>query len=66
VTAKHEVCPQCKGKDRKPLVISSRSHPNKRVRRRQCGACHYRWNTFESLIDPDEMTPQMRERLSER
>jgi transcriptional regulator NrdR family protein len=65
VTAKHEVCPQC-GSKRKALVVSSRSQPNKRVRRRECATCQYRWNAFESLIDPDEMTPQMRDRLSDR
>lgn len=61
--ARHEVCPQC-GSKRKALIVNSRPHPNKRVRRRQCPTCKHRWDSYESFVDPDELPPQMRDRFT--
>ncbi|HXG71316.1 MAG TPA: hypothetical protein VNJ04_11990 [Gemmatimonadaceae bacterium] len=57
-----EHCPLCHGDQ--CLVINSRPHPTKRIRRRQCLRCGQRWNTYESLIDPDEIPPAMLSRLT--
>jgi transcriptional regulator NrdR family protein len=63
VTAKHEVCPQCKGKQ--CVVVNSRPHPTKRVRQRRCRGCKATWNTYESLLDPDDLPQKMvRERFA--
>lgn len=45
-----EHCPKC-GRDSR--VINTRPALMARKRRRECLVCAHRWNTFESLIDPD-------------
>jgi transcriptional regulator NrdR family protein len=45
-----EHCPKCHQDSR---VVNTRPAPMSRKRRRECLACAYRWNTYESLIDPD-------------
>lgn len=45
-----EHCPKC-GQDSR--VVDTRAGTMSRKRRRACLACPYRWNTFESLIDPE-------------
>ena len=45
-----EHCPKC-GKDSR--VINTRAGTMARKRRRECLTCAHRWNTFESLIDPE-------------
>lgn len=48
-----ESCPKCGGDSR---VVYTDRHPQSRKRRRECLGCRYRWNTFESLINPDHIT----------
>jgi DNA-directed RNA polymerase subunit M/transcription elongation factor TFIIS len=45
-----EVCPKCAADSR---VVNTRAGTMSRKRRRECLACAYRWNTYESLINPD-------------
>lgn len=45
-----ESCPKC-GKDSR--VTNTRASGMARKRRRECLSCAHRWNTYESLIDPD-------------
>lgn len=43
-------CKQCGGKGR---VINTRTDPNGyRWRRRECKDCHWRWFSYETIIDP--------------
>lgn len=44
-----ERCPRCSSDSK---VVDSRRTVMARKRRRACLACAYRWNTYESLIDP--------------
>jgi transcriptional regulator NrdR family protein len=48
-----EVCPKCHTDSR---VINTRAGTMSRKRRRECLLCAYRWNTYESLINPDTIT----------
>jgi transcriptional regulator NrdR family protein len=46
-------------------VVNSRPHPTKRVRQRRCRGCKATWNTYESLLDPDDLPQKMvRDRFS--
>lgn len=52
----------CKHCGERGRVIDSRVIENLIKRRRQCDACNWRWNSYESLIDPrtlqDKAQPQ--------
>lgn len=48
-----ELCPKCWQRSR---VVNSRTAPMSRKRRRACIVCRHRWNTFESLINPADIT----------
>ncbi len=48
-----EHCPACAGESK---VMESRGLPAYRWRRRKCLACGAKWRTYESLINPDDVT----------
>lgn len=49
-------CPKCNFK--KTIVVDSRSSNNTIKRRRECTACGYRFNTYESVIHVSDNIPE--------
>ena len=57
-----ERCPECGGDS---AVVDSRARATHRWRMRRCLSvtCRHKWETFESLVNPDDLPRQMVERL---